>query len=72
MRTKSETFEYFNKFHKYAEAHTGRKLKVLRTDNGGEYLSNDFEAYLSSTAPLTFFNMIIILQGVAPSPLALH
>lgn len=48
MRTKSETFEYFKKFHKIAEAHTGRKLKVLRTDNGGEYLSNDFRAYLSN------------------------
>eukprot|EP00171_Calliarthron_tuberculosum_P022155 IDg22155t1 len=46
MRNKSETFEYFKKFHKQAEAHTGRKLKVLRTDNGGEYLSNEFRAYL--------------------------
>jgi hypothetical protein len=29
MRTKSETVECFKKFHKHAEAHTGRKLKVL-------------------------------------------
>jgi transposase InsO family protein len=34
-------------FHKHAESHTGRKLKVLRADNGREYLSNDFRAYLS-------------------------
>eukprot|EP00171_Calliarthron_tuberculosum_P004987 IDg4987t1 len=32
---------------KHAEAHTGRKLKELRTDNGGEYLSNGFRAYLA-------------------------
>eukprot|EP00171_Calliarthron_tuberculosum_P000045 IDg45t1 len=46
MRNKSETIEYFKKFPKQAEAHTGRRLKVLRTDNSGEYLSNDFRAYL--------------------------
>ncbi len=62
MQNKSDSFECFKKFHKYAETHTGNKLqslqvlkytsdrnrlKVLRTDNGGEYLSNKFRAYLS-------------------------
>ena len=28
------------------ERSTGRKLKALRTDNGGEYTSRDFETYL--------------------------
>jgi transposase InsO family protein len=48
VRTKSETFEYFKKFSKHVEAHTGRKLKVLRTDNSGLYLSKDLRAYLSN------------------------
>ena len=30
------------------EKSTGRKLKTLRTDNGGEYTSTDFEAYLKT------------------------
>ncbi len=62
MKQKSETFSCFKKFHKLAERQTGlrlskvnvinrtnlppEKLKALRTDNGGEYLSNEFEEYL--------------------------
>ena len=62
MKQKSETFLCFKKFHKLAERHTGLKihsvnvinrtnlppeqLKTLRTDNGGEYLSNEFKSYL--------------------------
>ena len=30
------------------EKSSGRKLKTLRSDNGGEYTSNKFEAYLKS------------------------
>ena len=64
MRKKSEVFEHFKSFHSYAEKHTGQKLKALniirlgtktheqiktlRTDNGGEYLSQEFSAYLLS------------------------
>ncbi len=62
MKNKSDSFECFKKFHKYTEYHTGNKvqrlqihkytnnptrLKFLRTDNGGEYLSNEFRAYLA-------------------------
>ncbi len=63
MKQKSETFTCFKKFHKLAERHTGLKidnvnvitrsnptpdkLKTLRTDNGGEYLSNEFRDYLA-------------------------
>jgi len=62
MRTKSESFNCFQKYHKYAEVHTGRRvnklnvirrtnkteeqIKSIRTDNGGEYISNKFKDYL--------------------------
>ncbi len=62
MKQKSETFACFQKFHSFAEKHTGfsiqsvnvikrssksdESLKALRTDNGGEYLSSDFKSYL--------------------------
>ena len=29
-----------------AETHSGRKIKTLRTDNGGEYTSKEFQLYL--------------------------
>ena len=35
--------EVFSKFKSMVERQSGRKLKVLRTDGGGEYVSKDFE-----------------------------
>lgn len=46
MKRKSETFEKFKEFHSYAELQTGRKLKCIRSDNGSEYFSNDFQFFL--------------------------
>ena len=48
MRKKSDAFHYFKMFAQLAQTHTGRKLKILRTDRGGEYLSKEFESDLSS------------------------
>ena len=36
--------EVFSKFKSMVERQSGRKLKVLRTDGGGEYVSNGFDA----------------------------
>ncbi len=33
--------------HQYNSTSGSEKIKVLRTDNGGEYLSNDFKMYLA-------------------------
>ena len=48
MRNKSEAFAKYKLFEKFAETHTGRKVKVLCTDRGGEYLSTEFKLYLDS------------------------
>ena len=48
MSKKSDTFHYFKIFAQLAHTHTGRKIKVLRTDRGGEYLSKEFELDLNS------------------------
>ena len=37
-----------SKFHALLEREMGRKLKRLRTDNGGEYTSREFEEYCSN------------------------
>ena len=61
MKEKSESFQCFKKFHKFAETHSGEKVKTLRTDNGGEYTSNEFQNYLEQ-------NGIIHQPTVAYSP----
>ena len=39
MRHKSEAFEKFKEFRHEVEKQTGKPIKVLRSDRGGEYLS---------------------------------
>jgi transposase InsO family protein len=45
MRTKSEVFSWFREFKALMENQTGKNIKVLRSDNGGEYTSNDFNDF---------------------------
>ena len=46
MKHKSEAFEKFKKFRHEVEKQTGKSIKVLRSDRGGEYLSWEFLDYL--------------------------
>ncbi|KAL0304840.1 UNVERIFIED_CONTAM: Retrovirus-related Pol polyprotein from transposon TNT 1-94 [Sesamum calycinum] len=46
MRYKSEAFVRFKEFRLEIENQTGRKIKTLRSDRGGEYLSGEFIDYL--------------------------
>ena len=45
IRRKDETFNQFKSWKAEAENQTGKKLKVLRSDNGGEYLANHFKQF---------------------------
>ena len=42
MKAKDEVLEIFLKWKKLVETQIGRKIKCLRTDNGGEYMSDPF------------------------------
>ena len=42
MKHKSETFEKFKEFQSEVENHHNKKIKFLRCDRGGEYLSYEF------------------------------
>ena len=44
--SKEEVFQKFLELKALAENCSGHKLKVLRTDNGGEYRAAEFESYL--------------------------
>src|SRR4051812_39934983 len=48
MRHKSETFEKFKEFQNEVENQLGKRIKLLRSDHGGEYLSQEFDDHLKS------------------------
>ena len=48
LKRKDQVFERFLEWKALVEKSSGRKLKVLRSDNGGEYTSAEFEDYLKS------------------------
>ncbi len=45
MRTKGQVFDPFQKLIHPAERKSGKKLKHLRTDFGGEFANQAFEEY---------------------------
>jgi hypothetical protein len=49
LRTKDEVFNKFQEFKAEIENLTNKKIKMLRTDNGGEYTSKEFIAFCKST-----------------------
>ena len=42
LKYKSEVFEKFKKYKSEVENQLGQSIKVLRSDRGGEYLSQEF------------------------------
>lgn len=60
LKFKSETFENFRKFKALVEKQSGKSVKALRTDRGGEFLSQNFDEFCEEngirrelTAPYT-------------------
>lgn len=45
MKLKSKAFEKFTLYKKIVEKQTSFKIKTLRSDQGGEYTSNDFKDF---------------------------
>jgi transposase InsO family protein len=43
LRKKYEVFDRFKEFKALVENQTEKRIKVLRTDNGGEFCGNEFE-----------------------------
>jgi transposase InsO family protein len=48
MKHKYETFEKFKEFQNQVKNQLDRKIKHLRSDRGGEYLSFEFDTYLKA------------------------
>ena len=47
LRHKSDLAQAFMDFHVLAEKQSGKRIKILRSDNGGEYISGKMQQYLS-------------------------
>ena len=47
ISNKSDTFEHFIKFRTFTEKQTGKSIKILHSDGGGEYVNTDMRKYLS-------------------------
>ena len=46
MKNKSDVYEKFVEYKTVVENQTGRKIKILRSDRGGEYVGQNFPQYL--------------------------
>ena len=47
MRKKDHILSKFHEFKALVEKDMGKKMKALRSDNGGEYISNEFNNFRS-------------------------
>ena len=48
IKHKSETFEKFKEFQSEVKNHRNKKIKFLRSDRGGKYLSYEFGLHLKT------------------------
>ena len=48
LKAKSEVLERYREFKTLVENQTGKKIRVLRTGNEGEYTTNEFMEYCSA------------------------
>ena len=48
MKHKLEAFEKFKEFQNEVQNQLGKKIKFLRSDRGGEYMSHEFDDHLNS------------------------
>jgi len=45
LKSKGEVFHYFKIFKAFVERESGRQIKMVRSDGGGEYKSNEFKKH---------------------------
>ena len=48
MQKKSETYSKFYEFKALVEKESGKQVKALRSDNGGEYIVGEFKDFCST------------------------
>lgn len=48
LKSENDAFPAFKQYLAIAERETGRKLKKIRSDNGGEYITKEWQSYCDS------------------------
>ena len=61
LKKKSDVFTVFKQFRALVENITGRTIKCLRTDNGGEFTSIEFEQYCKDEGIIRQKKLLFIL-----------
>ena len=56
MKNKSEALDKFKEFKADSEKQLGRHIKALRSNRGGEYISNEFVSFLKEHGILSQFS----------------
>ena len=59
MKHKSETFEKFKEFQSEVENHRNKKIKFLRSNRGGEYLSYEFGLHIKQCDHLEHYSVMV-------------
>jgi hypothetical protein len=67
MKNKSDVFYHFKSFKNQLENELNAKIKVLRTDGGGEYLSHEFTDYLYDCGIRTQLISSILIVSISES-----
>ena len=57
IRKKSDVFEYFKEFKTMIEKQTGKSIKILRSDQGGEYTVGTFTYYCKDNGIIQQFTV---------------
>ena len=60
LRHKSEVLETFKEFEAVTTVDSGQRVGPLWTDNGGEYLSNEFKAHLKSKRNMSWVDSTLL------------
>ena len=47
LKSKDQVLNKFEEWMAFVETHTDHKVKILQSDNGGEYTSKAFDTFLS-------------------------
>ena len=65
LKAKSEVYSTFVNFKTYVENAVGNKIKAIRSDSGGEFVSSSFQAFLKHM--VSFINLAahILLSKMA-------
>jgi hypothetical protein len=57
LKKKDETFDAYKKYEAWVETQMSKKVKVLNSDRGGEYLGDEMVAYLKSKGTVQKLNV---------------